>query len=273
VIRVAAVVCSCILAALLVACSPPEGRSRTAARPKASPSPTPKPLIPPEQLAAFVGQTPESPFELGALLQGGFTQLSAVDQARLGALAVGPIATDFLGLVLEVQNSSYSVGYRLQGDVVAKLPAETFVSIVHTPKRQKVAVRSSESVGYELFWDGPTAIECVQALNWTCKPAQAPPEDKRFGAEALLYPLVAIVQSPGSFDSQSYETAIVGVPVRCMRGTPTIGIEGVGVIEVCVTGEGVPLKAVLPGITLDGVWYRPSADPAQFTPPAPITGA
>lgn len=197
-------------------------------------------------------------------------EIAGLDPATLAALGVGTSVVEVLGLVDEVAGSSYSVGYRVSGEMVAEVPGEPAVSNVYTPSRQKYSFSIGSDAAYQAIVDGDTMIECQLALEWSCTRA-ASAATEGFGAHDLLYVLGIIAENPGAYDISEYRTTIVGVPVRCIRGeaAPVAGVEDL--IEVCITGEGVPLQVRGPGIALDGVWYVPDADPAQFDLPAPVT--
>lgn len=184
----------------------------------------------------------------------------------LAAVAVGPVAMDFLALVTRVQHEDYSVAYRLRGQSVGAIPGDGFLTIVHTPGRQKTQVRAG-SVEAAQFVEGSTATACTRITEWQCEtspvPVSTPP-----GAESILYFLGLVVQNPGAFDTRTYQTEIIGVPVNCIRADPIEAAGDVGLIEVCVTAEGVPLRGVVPDLTMDGVWYTPSASAADLEHPA-----
>lgn len=222
------------------------------------------PLIPPSSFDALRNAKDPNSF-LSAFTSLGVAGANVPPDA-LAAVAVGPVAMDFLALVTRVQQEDYSVSYSLRGKSVSAVPGDSFVTIVHTPRRQKTEVRAGSIVGAQ-FVDGTTATACTKITEWECKPSPQPVSQSA-GAETLLYFLGLVVQNPGAFDTKTYRSEIVGVPVNCIRADPIEAAGDMGLIEVCVTAEGVPLRAVVPDLTLDGVWYSPSADPADLEPPA-----
>lgn len=213
---------------------------------------------------------------LAGALQGGIPGGGDMDAAAAG-LAVAAAAPDlngFLGLVKDVQAKSYSVSYRVKAPSL-KLPGDVFATFVHTPRQSKVGLQAA-GIAYEQITTPSGRVDCVQSGAWACKKGAATAKST-VGPEMLFGGLVLVAQAPGAFKMRTYETSIVGVPVRCFRGEPIGGAKtgeksstSLSTIEVCVTGEGVPLKSVLPGITLDGVWYRPSATTSEFAPPARV---
>lgn len=151
---------------------------------------------------------------------------------------------DFLALVTRIQHEDYSVAYRLRGKSVSAVPGDSFLTIVHTPGDQKTEVQAG-SVTAAQFVDGTSVIACTKVAAWECKPSPQPVSTP-VGAEALLYFLGLVVQNPGAFDTKTYQTDIVGVPVNCIRADPIEAAGEIGLIEVCVTAEGVPCAASCP---------------------------
>lgn len=191
---------------------------------------------------------------------------SSMAPDALAAVAVGPVAMDFLALVTRVQQEDYSVSYRLRGKSVGAIPGDGFLTIVHTPGRQKTEVQTG-TVQAAQFVEGTTSTTCTKIAEWECKTSPQP-ASVPVGAESILYFLGLVVQNPGAFDTRTYQTEIVGVPVNCIRAEPIEAAGDVGLIEVCVTAEGVPLRGVVPDLTMDGVWYTPSASAADLQLPA-----
>ncbi|MBX7161656.1 MAG: hypothetical protein K1X95_15315 [Acidimicrobiia bacterium] len=254
-------VSACVAAA---ACSGGSDGSRIGRGGSAETTTTRAPLIPPGSYDALrQAKDPNSFLDaFGALGVAG----SNIPPDALAAVAVGPVAMDFLALVTRIQHEDYSVAYRLRGKSVSAVPGDSFLTIVHTPGDQKTEVQAG-SVTAAQFVDGTSVIACTKVAAWECKPSPQPVSTP-VGAEALLYFLGLVVQNPGAFDTKTYQTDIVGVPVNCIRADPIEAAGEIGLIEVCVTAEGVPLRGVVPDLTLDGVWYTPSVDPADLVPPA-----
>lgn len=263
-VRIAvAAVCS-VVAALAVSCSGGDDASRIGRKGPGETTTTRAPLIPPASFDALRNAKDPNSF-LTAFGSMGAAAANVPPDA-LAAVAVGPVAIDFMALVTRVQQEDYSVAYRLRGKSVSAVPGDTFLTIVHTPNAQKVEMRTGSLTAAQ-FTEGSTATSCMKATGWECTTSTQPPS-KGIGAESLLFFLGLVVQNPGAFDTKTYRTDIVGVPVNCIRADPIEAAGDVGLIEVCVTAEGVPLRAVVPDLTLDGVWYEPSADPADLVPPA-----
>lgn len=261
-VRIAVVALCAVVAAVTVSCSDGGDASRIGGKGAGETTTTRAPLIPPDSYDAVRNAKDPNSF-LSA-----FTSLGAsaanTSPAALAAVAVGPVAMDFIALVTRVQQEDYSVAYRIRGKSVSAVPGETFLTIVHTPSRQKIEMRAGSAVGAQ-FVEGDTSTTCTKIAEWDCK--SAPPTSRPAGAEVLLYFLGLVAQNPGAFDTETYQSDIVGVPVNCIRAEPVTAATDLGLIEVCVTAEGVPLRAVMPDLTLDGVWYKPSADPADLVPP------
>lgn len=222
------------------------------------------PLIPPGSYDALRNaKDPNSFLEaFGSLGVAG----SAIPPDALAAVAVGPVAMDFIALVTRVQHQDYSVAYRLRGKSVSAVPGDSFLTIVHTPGNQRVEVQAGSVVAAQ-FVEKTTATACVKLADWDCQTSPQPATTP-VGAEALLYFLGLVVQNPGAFETRTYQTDIVGVAVNCIRAEPIQSAGDIGLVEVCVTAEGVPLRGVVPDLTLDGVWYTPSVDPSDLVPPA-----
>lgn len=217
-----------------------------------------------------------SPTALTQNLAGGFAKAAAsVPPDALAAVAVGPVAIDFLDLINKAKAASYEVGYASQGDAVAKLPSPPKITIAHTPSSVRNAVVTDPLAAVVIAADGGPTVSCARIGAWKCaKDASVQP----FGADALLYSAALIAANPGAFDMTTSTSSIVGVPVRCIAATPVAGasvpstIAGVaiGTIELCVTAQGVPLRVSLPQLRLEGVYYRPQVSPDAFVPPAPV---
>lgn len=260
-----AVAALCVATAVVAAaCSAGGDESRIGRSKPGDTTTTRAPLIPPGSYDALRNAKDPNSF-LSA-----FSSLGAaganVPPDALAAVAVGPVAMDFLALVARVQHEDYSVAYRMRGKSVSAVPGDSFLTIVHTPGKQKVEVRAGSVVAAQ-FVEGTTATACTKVAGWECKTSPQPVSNS-VGAEVLLYFLGLVVQNPGAFDTRTYQTDVVGVPVNCIRAEPIAAAGDVGLIEVCVSAEGVPLRGVVPDLTLDGVWYQPSADPADLVPPA-----
>lgn len=257
-----------VTVALLAACSGAgAGRSRLATTTSTAPAKAEQ--VVPAQVLAGKGQ-PSTVYDFSALLAGGLDELStSVSPDALAAVAVGPIAVDFMNLVERVEKQSYSVGYRARGELVAELPSELAFTIVHTTQTTKNAGTAGPDLAVESIVTGSDAIVCQKVGAWSCKREKATSEP--ITAASLLYVSAVFVQSPGAFEMSDYKTSIVGVPVRCIKGTPlATDAASMGTVELCVTGEGVPLRVEVPELVLEGVWYQPSVAKDAFVPPAAV---
>jgi len=226
-------------------------------------STTRAPIIPPQAYDALRNAKDPNSF-LTAFGAAG-AQLQAIPPEALAAVAVAPAAIDFMNLVTRVQNGTYTVAYRVSGDMVADLPGETYLTIVHTPDAQKMSVRSGSLEAAE-YRAGGQLVSCVKVLEWDCEPAR-PAGTEATGAEVLLSFLGLVIEQPGAFDTSTYRTQIVGVPVNCIRAQPVQAAADLGVVEVCVTAEGVPLRGTISDLSLEGVWYKPAADAGDLSAP------
>lgn len=177
---------------------------------------------------------------------------------------------DYMGLYGEVQKASYSVGYEVKGDLTSELEGGVSLAIVHAGTRTKNTVAVTDALAVQAIASPDGTVTCQKVGRWSCDRATG--LARTFGAEDLLAVLGFVSQSSGMFNVETYGSEIVGVPVRCLRATSATPagelLGSSGVVEECITAEGVPLKVVMPGLALDGVWYQPSADRGAFTPPA-----
>lgn len=265
-----AIVSLCLVAALLASsCSETSAsRSRFSTTTTTGPERS-EPLIPPEFLEGSAGSG--DVFSFTETLERGLGSLTTVVAPEdLAAIAVGPGALDYLNIYEDLKEASYSVGYKVQGEIVASVPGAVSFSIVHEPARVKNTAVTDDAIATMVVQDGDAVTTCVKFGTWTCEPAKAGTE--AFGADVFLLLLGVIAETPGAFDVENYTTTVVGVPVRCLKGTPvSSAASSTGLsspIEVCVTGEGVPLRVAIPTLTLEGVWYRPSVAPGEFDLPA-----
>ncbi|MCC7077261.1 MAG: hypothetical protein IT198_09060 [Acidimicrobiia bacterium] len=224
------------------------------------------PFIPP----AFLEGTSSDVFSFSDMIKGGLADLATVSSPEeLALIATGAGAMDYLGLYEDVKKASYSVGYRVQGELVASVPGAVAFSIVHEPGRVKNTVAADDAVATMVIEDASAVTTCAKVGTWMCEPAEKGVH--AYGAETLLLLLGLVAETPGAFDIETSMTEVIGVPVKCLTATPVGSASAAGItspIEVCVTGEGIPLRVMVPTLTLEGVWYQPHVDPAEFELPA-----
>lgn len=241
-------------------------------------SSVPSTTIPPLDIRGLQNSRPQDLASFAAELQQGLAQGGSSSAAGAQAAAQVSLASQFVALAGRVQAATYSVGYAASGPLLSALPIGGGDLKLTIEQRGQDLSNGLVAGGLasETIRRGTSTVVCARVASWTC--ANATPEQAQqelLTADGFLFLLAPVVQSPSSFVVQDGRTEIVGVPVRCLRATPVAGAGGDGVqgpIEVCVTAEGVPLRAVYPGIVaLEGVWYRPSVAADAFTPPAPVS--
>lgn len=239
-------------------------------------SSVPSTTIPPLDLGGLANSRPKDLTSFASELQAGLAN-PALQGTSSQASAQVSLAAQFVALAERVKASPYSVGYIGSGPLLSALSVGSGlkVTIEQSGANLSNGLVVDGGLASETIKRGSSTVICARVADWAC--ANATPEQAQqqlLTADAFLYLLAPIVQSPSSFTLQDARSEIVGVPVRCLRATPAPGASSQiaqGPIEVCVTAEGVPLRAVYPGIvSLEGVWYRPSVAPDAFTPPAPV---
>ena len=158
---------------------------------------------------------------LAGALQGGIPSGNMeAAAAGLAAAAAAPDLNGFLALVKDVQAKSYSVSYRVKAPSL-KLPGDVFATFVHTPRQSKVGLQAA-GIAFEQITTSSGRVDCVRSGAWVCRKGAATAQST-VGPEMLFGGLVLVSQAPGAFKMRTYQTSIVGVPVRCFRGEPISG--------------------------------------------------
>lgn len=271
---VVAVVLAVVVSAAACSSDDDSGRLPSAGVTSSVPSTT----IPQLDLRNLENSRPQDLATFAAELQRGLSQGGGSSALGGQVTAQASLATQFVALAGRVRAATYSVGYDASGPLLSALPlgGDLKLTIEQRGADLSNGLVAGGGLASETIRRGSSTVVCARVANWTC--TNATPEQAQadlLTADGFLFLLAPVVQSPASFDVQDGRTQIVGVPVRCLRATPVAGATSgsvQGPIEVCVTAEGVPLRAVYPGIVaLEGVWYRPSVAADAFTPPAPVT--
>ena|GEM_PF-1951828 len=207
-------------------------------------------------------------------IDAGFAVLEEISlEDEMALFAIAPQIIDFIALQERVQRQKYRVGYTASGPYFDRFSSQLFLTIVHDARHHRVTGVSGTSLAFQYFiLEDRTEHSCVKLSEWLCEPSQIENNLTDMGAETLLYSFALVADDPKVYELRTYDTEIVGVPVRCLqaeRKIPASDEQHDGDVEVCVTGEGVPLRARTPDLTLEGIWYEPTSTAEDFVLPAP----